>query len=81
MTLHEKAFFFNTVQFFYYIANAIVISEPIFAGAYFQPDFAAIGLKKFPAQYFLFKAKLKQKKLHVILKQYLVTATWEIKIS
>ena len=41
----------------------IVISEPFFAGAYFRPDFAAIGRKKFAARYFWFKAKLKQKKL------------------
>ena len=41
---------------------AIVISEPFFAGAYFRPDFAAIGRKKFAARYFWFKAKLKQKK-------------------
>ena len=41
---------------------AIVISEPFFAGAYFRPDFAAIRQKKFAAQYFWFKAKLKQTK-------------------
>ena len=41
---------------------AIVISEPFFAGAYFWPDFAAIGRKKFAARYFWFKANLKQKK-------------------
>ena len=40
-----------------------VISEPFFlAGAYFRPDFAAIGGKMFAARYFWFKAKLKQKK-------------------
>ena len=37
---------------------AIVISEPFFARAYFQPDFAAIRPKKFVAPYFWFKAKL-----------------------
>ena len=42
---------------------AIMISEPFFAGAYFRPDFAAIGRKKFEARYFWFKAKQKQKKL------------------
>ena len=42
---------------------AVVISEPFFAGAYFRPDFAAIGREKFAARYFWFKAKLKQKKL------------------
>ena len=30
-------------------------------GAYFRPDFAAIGRKKFAARYFWFKAKLEQK--------------------
>ena len=38
-------------------------SEPFFEGAYFWPDFAAIGRKKFAARYFWFKAKLKQKKI------------------
>ena len=33
-----------------------------FAGAYFRPDFAAIGREKFAARYFWFKAKRKQKK-------------------
>ena len=42
---------------------AIVISEQFLAGAYFRPDLAAIGRKKFAARYFWFKAKLKQKKL------------------
>ena len=41
----------------------MVIPEPFFAGAYFQPDFAATGRKKFAAQYFWFEAKLKQKKI------------------
>jgi len=41
---------------------AIVISEQFFAEAYFRPDFAAIRREKFAAQYFSFKAKLKQKK-------------------
>ena len=45
-----------------------MISEPFFffffffAGAYFRPDFAAIGRKKFADGYFWFKAELKQKK-------------------
>ena len=42
---------------------AIVIFEPFFAGAYFRPDYAAIGRVKFAVRYFWFKAKLKQKKL------------------
>ena len=41
---------------------AIVIFEPFFVGAYFRPDFAAIGRKKFAVRYFWFKANLKQKK-------------------
>ena len=40
---------------------AKVISEPFFARACFRPDFAAITRKKFVAQDFWFKAKLKQK--------------------
>ena len=49
--------------FFLFYCVAIVISEPFFSGAYFRPDFAAIGPEKFAARYFWFKAKLKQKKL------------------
>ena len=37
---------------------AIVISEPFFARASFQPDFAAIRQEKFVASYFWFKAKV-----------------------
>ena len=40
----------------------IVISKLFLAGDLFQPDFAAIRRKKFVAQYFWFKVKLKQKK-------------------
>ena len=57
----------------------IVISKLFLAGDLFQPDFAAIRRKKFVAQYFWFKVKLKQKKF--IPKGYSVTSTWEIKIS
>ena len=58
-----KGFLLQHCVVFLLYCVAIVISEPFFAGAYFQPDFAAIGLKKFSAQYFSFKAKLKPKKL------------------
>ena len=53
----------HCVFFLLLFCVAIVVSEPFFAGAYFRPDFAAIGRKKFAARYFSFKAKLKQKKL------------------
>ena len=56
-----------------------MISELFFAGAYFRPEFAAISWKKFVAQYFWFKAKLKQKKF--IFRKSSVTSTWEIKID
>ena len=57
-----KGFFLQHRVVFVLFCVAIVISEPFFAGAYFRPDFAAIGLKKFAARYFGFKTKLKQKK-------------------
>ena len=53
----------HCVVFFLLFCVAIVISELFFAGAYFRPDFAAIGWNKFEPRYFWFKAKLKQKKL------------------
>ena len=77
-----KGFFLqHCVVFFllFCVATVISNSEPFFVGAYFRPDFAAIGRKKFAARYFWFKAKLKQKKF--IFKQHSVTSTWEIKIS
>ena len=40
----------------------IFLKGNFFAGAYFRPDFAAIGREKFAARYFWFKAKRKQKK-------------------
>ena len=58
-----KGFLLQYCVVFLLYCVAIVISEPFFARAYFRPDFAAIGRKKFLARYFLFKAKLKQKKL------------------
>ena len=58
-----KGFLLQYCVVFLLYCVAIVISEAFFAGAYFQPDFAAIGQKKFSARYFSFKAKLKQKKL------------------
>ena len=57
-----KSFFLHHAVVSVFFCVAIVISEPFFAGAYFRPDFAAIGRKKFAARYFWFKAKLKQKK-------------------
>ena len=74
-----KRHFSSTLCSFLFFCVAIVIAEPFSAGAYFRPDFAAIGRKKFAARYFWFKAKLKQKKF--IFKQHSVTSTWEIKIS
>ena len=58
-----KGFLLQHCVVFLLYCVAIVISEPFFAGAYFRPDFAAIGRKKFAARYFWFKAKLKQKKI------------------
>ena len=58
-----KGFLLQHCVVFLLYCVAIVISERFFSGAYFQADFAAIGRKKFAAQYFWFKAKLKQKKL------------------
>jgi len=57
-----KGFLFQYCVVFSLFCVAIVISEPLFAGAYFRPDFAAIRWEKFAARYFWFKAKLKQKK-------------------
>jgi len=57
-----KSLFLQHYVVFSLFCVAIVISEQFFAGAYFRPDFAAIRRKKFAAQYFWFKAKLKQKK-------------------
>ena len=52
----------HCVVYFYYFDVALVISEQFFVGAYFWPDFGAIGWKKFAARYFWFEGKLKQKK-------------------
>jgi len=41
---------------------AIVVSEQFFAGAYFRPDFAAVGRRGFAAQYFWFGAGLRRGK-------------------
>ena len=57
-----KRIFSSTLCSFLLFCIAIVVSEPFSAGAYFRPYFAAIEQKKFAAQYFWFKAKLKQKK-------------------
>ena len=57
-----KGLFFHHCVVFSLFCVAIGISEPFFARAYFSPDFAAIRRKMFAAQYFWFKAKLKQKK-------------------
>ena len=57
-----KGLFLQHCVVFSLFCVVIVISEQFFAGAYFRPDFAAIRGKKFAAQYFWFKAKLKQKK-------------------
>ena len=57
-----KGFFLQNCVVFLLFCVAIRISEPFSAGAYFRPDFAAIGRKKFVARYFWFKAKLNQKK-------------------
>ena len=56
-----KGFLLQHCVVFLLFCVAIVISEPLFAGAYFRPDFAAIGRKKFATRYFWFRAKLKQK--------------------
>ena len=58
----KRLFSLTLCSFFLLFCVAIVISEPFFAAAYFRPDFAAIGRKKFAARYFWFKVKLKQKK-------------------
>ena len=57
-----KGLFLQHCVVFSLFCVAIVISEQFFAGAYFRPDFPAIRRKKSAAQYFWFKAKLKQKK-------------------
>ena len=57
-----KGIFLQHCVVFLLSCVAIVISEPFIAGAYFRPDLAAIGRKKFAARYFWFQAKLKQKK-------------------
>ena len=57
-----KGLFLHRCVVFSLFCVAIVISEPVFARAYFRPDFAAIRRRKFAARYFWFKAKLKQKK-------------------
>ena len=58
-----KGFLLQHCVVFLLFRVATVISEPFFTGAYFRPDFAAIGRKKFAAWYFWFKAKLKPKKI------------------
>ena len=57
-----KALFLHNCVVFSSFCDAIVIFEPVFERAYFGTDFAAIRRNKFAAQYFWFKAKLKQKK-------------------
>ena len=57
-----KGLFLHHCVVFSLFCVAIVISEPFFAGAYFRPEFAAVRRKKFVAQYFWFKEKMKQKK-------------------
>ena len=47
-----KGFLLQHCVVFLLLCVAIVISEPFFAGAYFRPDFAAIGQEKFAARYF-----------------------------
>ena len=59
--VYQMSFFLQNCVVFLLFCVAIVISEPFF-GAYFRPDFAAIGRKKFAAQYIWFETKLKQKK-------------------
>ena len=58
-----KGLFLHHCVVFLLFCVAIVISEPFSSKAYFRPDFAAIRRKKLVARYFLFKAKLKQKKV------------------
>ena len=74
-----KGLFLHHCVVFSLFCDAIVISGPFFARAYFRPDFAAIRRKKFAARYFWFKAKLKQKRF--IFEKYSVTSTREIKIG
>ena len=52
----------HCVDFFLLFYVAIGILNFFFLGGFFQPDFAAIGRKKFGARSFWFKAKVKQKK-------------------
>ena len=47
-----KGFLLQHCLVFRLFCVAIVISELFFAGAYFRPDFAAFGGKKFAARYF-----------------------------
>ena len=58
----------HCVVFFLLFCVAIVTSEPFFAGAYFRPDFGAIGGKS-----------LRLDKMRDPGKE--VASTWEIKIS
>ena len=57
-----KGLFVHHSVVFSLLCVAIEISDPFFVRAYFRPYFAAISRKKFAAQYFWFKAKLKQTK-------------------
>ena len=57
-----KDLFLHNCVVFLLFCVVIVIFEPVFERAYFGTDFAAIRRNKFAAQYFWFKAKLKQKK-------------------
>ena len=48
-----KGLFLHHCVVFLLLCVAIAISEPFFARAYFRPDFAAIGRKKFAGSIFL----------------------------
>ena len=48
-----KGLFFQYCLGFLLYCVSTVISEPLFAVAYFRPDFAAIGRKTFAARYFM----------------------------
>ena len=63
-----KGLFLHNCVVFSLFCVAIVIFEPVFERAYFGTDFATIRRNKFPARYFWYKAKLKQKKF--ILKSW-----------
>jgi len=56
-----------------------VISEQFFAGAYFRPDFAAVGWRKFAAQYFWFGAGLNRGKF--VFEWCSVASAWEMEIG